>query len=193
MTSKERTFWDYLNMFQGNPIYKDWMKELREEGNVVIQYQPHDQLKGTEWEKGDPKAVWDSRNRVIEVYSDAPPRGSKSLGEVHMIHASRAAFEITNALQDKEHKFIDELARKGVFSDANEYARAAERLEYDGIWSHHSMMRYGIDRFGWPEGLDIYNRMLNEVWKNDFEKYLEYQKSKGHTEMHVRHYKSLQR
>ncbi|NUP07328.1 MAG: hypothetical protein HOW73_14855 [Polyangiaceae bacterium] len=106
---------------------------------------------------------------------------------------SYMAFETTNALQQARQDQLDARAAAGTI-DKEDYAREAERIEYEGLVMHHELMLEGIEKYGWDPSVDRFGKFLASGGKwESFEAYFATQ-SKGtssHTNIHRSNYDKI--
>jgi hypothetical protein len=79
-------------------------------------------------------------------------------------------FELTNFQHRKRFERIDQRMMEGSITNAEEYAKESERIEYDGMRIHSEVVQKAIISNGWRPEIDHYDWLLKTKWKT-FEDY----------------------
>lgn len=116
-----------------------------------------------------------TRRRSIELNADL----SDDLILTHFV------FELTNAVSSKALDQVHKAAQEGKIS-REDYAKSKERIEHEGVFRHHSIMRHAVSEKGWDPSMDGYEGSLK-----NFEDYWANIKTSEHTEFYRKQWDSI--
>lgn len=93
-------------------------------------------------------------------------------------------FELTNVLNVPQFDEIEKQRRARKFSTAADYARAVEKVEYEGIKRCSKVIQQCVDSEGWTPDMDPFHEKLKNEWRT-FEGYLATQERSGHFQSYM--------
>lgn len=93
-------------------------------------------------------------------------------------------FELTNVIQASKYEEIEEQLKARKFSTAADYARAIEKVEYDGIKRCSKVIQQCIAESGWIPEMDPFTEKLSKEWRT-FEGFLASQEKSGHFQAYM--------